>query len=285
MTADVPAARERAAACAEHVSLPFREKTWRGAAGDFAGAGVGSSMDFQDHRAYMPGDDPRHINWSAYARTGNYTMKLYREEVRPLIDVVLDVSGSMSFDEDKAQRAAELFCFCAESARREGASLRAHLVKAGNHLPLEVEAVFTDRWAEQAEAMDAGDDPRAAPEIAGMGLRPGAMRVLISDLLFPAPPEGILSSLAERDGRGLVLAPFCPAESEAGWDGNYEFVDAEDGSRQFRRVSSGLLKRYREAYGRHFELWEGLSRKHGVKMVRVGSGAALEEVMGGSFRS
>ncbi|MFN9663179.1 MAG: DUF58 domain-containing protein, partial [Akkermansiaceae bacterium] len=26
-------------------------------------------MDFQDHRSYSPGDDPRHINWQAYART------------------------------------------------------------------------------------------------------------------------------------------------------------------------------------------------------------------------
>ena len=49
----------------------------------FSGSGTGSSLDFQDHRAYSPGDDPRHINWQAYARTGSYTMKLFREEVRP----------------------------------------------------------------------------------------------------------------------------------------------------------------------------------------------------------
>ncbi|MEJ6642028.1 MAG: DUF58 domain-containing protein [Akkermansiaceae bacterium] len=40
---------------------------------------MGSALYFQDHRAYSPGDDPRHINWQAYARTGQYTMKLYRE--------------------------------------------------------------------------------------------------------------------------------------------------------------------------------------------------------------
>jgi hypothetical protein len=106
------------------------------------------------------------------------------------------------------------------------------------------------------------------------------MRVFISDLLYSAPPEETLSALSERDGRGLVLAPFVTMESEATWDGNYEFVDAEDGARHFRRVSSGLLKRYRQAYGRHFELWEGLANKHGVKMVRVGASEALEEVLG-----
>ncbi|MGB1261127.1 MAG: DUF58 domain-containing protein, partial [Akkermansiaceae bacterium] len=76
----------QASICAERLTLPLRSQVWRGMAGEFQGAGTGSSIDFQDHRAYMPGDDPRHINWQAYARTGNYSMKLYREEVRPVID-------------------------------------------------------------------------------------------------------------------------------------------------------------------------------------------------------
>ena len=79
--------------------LPLRQRVWRGGSGDFMGRGTGSSLDFQDHRAYAPGDDPRHINWQAYARTGQYSMKLFREEVRPLIDIVLDVSPSMYYPE------------------------------------------------------------------------------------------------------------------------------------------------------------------------------------------
>ncbi len=71
-----------ALAAAGRVRLPLRSRVWRGQAGEFTGGGTGSSMDFQDHRAYSPGDDPRHINWQAYARTGCYTMKLFREAVR-----------------------------------------------------------------------------------------------------------------------------------------------------------------------------------------------------------
>ena len=69
---------------AEAVKLPLLRKIWRGASGDFAGAGTGNSMEFQDHRAYQAGDDPRHLNWQAYARTGQFTMKVFRQEVRPL---------------------------------------------------------------------------------------------------------------------------------------------------------------------------------------------------------
>ncbi|MEQ1842609.1 MAG: DUF58 domain-containing protein, partial [Verrucomicrobiales bacterium] len=57
----------RARAYAELFTLPLKDRNWRGSSGDYAGAGVGSSLDFQDHRSYVPGDDPRHINWQAYA--------------------------------------------------------------------------------------------------------------------------------------------------------------------------------------------------------------------------
>src|SRR5690606_38681434 len=109
--ADLTRCHSHALAAAARHRLPLRSRVWKGHAGEFQGAGVGSSLDFQDHRSYVPGDDPRHINWQAYARTGQYTMKLYREEVRPLVDVVLDASDSMFFEPAKAARTAELFYF------------------------------------------------------------------------------------------------------------------------------------------------------------------------------
>ena len=59
-----------------------------GTQGNWLGTGLGSSVDFQDHRAYQMGDDPRYIHWAAYARTGLLTMKLYRAEVAPLVETV-----------------------------------------------------------------------------------------------------------------------------------------------------------------------------------------------------
>ena len=69
--------RLRGQQLAERIRLPLRNKIWRGGSGEFAGAGTGSSLEFQDHRAYTAGDDPRHINWQAYARTGQYSMKVW----------------------------------------------------------------------------------------------------------------------------------------------------------------------------------------------------------------
>jgi len=55
----------------------------------------GSSLEFMDHREYQPGDDLRRIDWSAFARSDRLTVKLYREEVCPHLDVLIDGSRSM----------------------------------------------------------------------------------------------------------------------------------------------------------------------------------------------
>src|SRR5476651_524077 len=104
---DRAARKQEVARITEQVCLPFRSRAWRGSAGAWQGRGQGSSIDFQDHRAYAPGDDPRHLDWAAYARTNNYTMKLFREEVSPRLDLALDVSQSMAFTPEKEARSLD----------------------------------------------------------------------------------------------------------------------------------------------------------------------------------
>ncbi|MCX6857819.1 MAG: DUF58 domain-containing protein [Verrucomicrobia bacterium] len=256
----------RAREWARVLKLPFRQQRWRGHAGEFAGTGVGSSLDFQDHRVYLPGDDPRQINWQAYARTGTYTIKQYREEVRPLVDVILDASDSMFAHPAKAQRTQELLAYAVEAALQTGATVRCYAVRGQTHLALETEAVIAGRWAREVQVMKASAD---APALARIPLRAGAMRVFISDLLFPAEPEALLAPLGSRNGRGIVFVPHAMQESAPAWDGNYEFIDSETQLPHEHRVESDILQSYLRAYARHFDLWKNAAAKHGVALARV----------------
>lgn len=250
------------------LKLPFRQQRWRGQSGQFLGTGVGSSLDFQDHRVYLPGDDPRQINWQAYARTGHYTMKLYREEVRPLVDLIFDVSGSMFAFPAKEQRTLELFAFAVEASLQTGATLRCFIVRGASHRLLDNDAILAGRWPEEIERLDAAS-ANEPPVLARLPTRAGSMRLLISDLLFPTAPESFLSSLAARNGRGIVFAPFSREESDPGWDGNYEFIDPESPNLHDHRIEPALLRRYTDAYHRHFELWKAAAARHGIALARV----------------
>jgi len=267
-TEELSRCHARALTAAGRLRLPLRSRVWKGQSGEFQGAGVGSSLDFQDHRTYVPGDDPRHINWQAYARTGQYTMKLYREEVRPVVDVVLDASESMFFDPVKATRVAELFCFAVESARRSGSATSVHLVRGDATRAIPPELISVHRWLEEARSLKASD-PAMPPDFSRIPFRGNAIRVLISDLLFPGDPDHPIRLLAARQGSPILLVPFLQSEASPEWTGNYEFVDAERNSRHQHRIEPSVLRRYKESYVNHFGLWKNAARRHQCRMARV----------------
>lgn len=264
-------------AAARAVRLPLRNRAWRGLHGSFTGTGTGSSIDFQDHRPYFPGDDPRHIDWQAYARSGHYSMKLYREEVSPGVDLALDVSESMALDSSKAERTLELFYFAAASAMQARSLLRCYLVAGGSIVPLAAEAIFSG--PRLAEAREEALKVAAAtlPALDRIPWRTGSLRLWISDLLYPGEPS--TGALTGGRGRGVILVPWSRAELEPAWEGNVELIDCESDQRRRQRVDGGLLARYRDAYMRHFDLWRDHARRSGAAFARVPAGPAFLEAL------
>jgi uncharacterized protein (DUF58 family) len=57
----------------------------------------GASVDFAEHRGYVPGDDIRRVDWRLYARTDRYYIKEYEADSNSNFSVLLDVSKSMGY--------------------------------------------------------------------------------------------------------------------------------------------------------------------------------------------
>src|SRR6202789_4021366 len=57
----------------------------------------GASVEFRQHRAYAPGDEPRLLNWRVLARTDRPYIKEYDEETNLRCLLMLDCSGSMAY--------------------------------------------------------------------------------------------------------------------------------------------------------------------------------------------
>ncbi len=57
----------------------------------------GFSQEFTEYRAYVPGDDLRHIDWNLFARTERCYLKRYRGETNTQLTVLLDASNSMQY--------------------------------------------------------------------------------------------------------------------------------------------------------------------------------------------
>ena len=57
----------------------------------------GFSVEFAEHREYVPGDDLKHLDWKVYAKTGRFYLKQYEEETNLACWLLVDVSESMQY--------------------------------------------------------------------------------------------------------------------------------------------------------------------------------------------
>ncbi|TPW14978.1 MAG: hypothetical protein FD129_984, partial [bacterium] len=57
----------------------------------------GFSVEFAEHRQYMPGDPIRHVDWKLYAKTDRYFVKMYEEETNLRAHLLIDSSASMGY--------------------------------------------------------------------------------------------------------------------------------------------------------------------------------------------
>ena len=76
----------------------------------------GFSVEFAEHRQYMPGDEIRYIDWKVYGKSDRYYVKKFEEETNLRTYILLDASGSMSYKyDDKTLSKFEYGCYLAAS--------------------------------------------------------------------------------------------------------------------------------------------------------------------------
>jgi uncharacterized protein (DUF58 family) len=234
-----------------------------GLAGGSLSQRSGSSLEFRDHRAYEPGDDLRHIDWSAYARTDQLTIKLFREEVTPVLDLVLDSSRSMDLEgTDKAGAALALAAFFATAAARGGYTHtvwtladRCRALPGGNRPPALWEGLAFEHR---------GEPPHTLPP-----WRPGGTRVLISDLFWLGEPLTLLRPFAERAAVAVVVQLLARADVEPPLGQSLRLVDSETDEVREIHVDAVAAARYREGLLRHQDNWSQACRQVGATFVSV----------------
>lgn len=86
----------------------------------------GQGMDYEESRRYQPGDDPRYMNWQVSAKTGQYYMKVFREERQPGVFILVDRRHSMRFgtqNQLKITQAVRVAAIAAFSAQENNHSI------------------------------------------------------------------------------------------------------------------------------------------------------------------
>lgn len=224
---------------------------FRGRVGSQRGRGIGGSMEFLDFRDYTPGDDLRHLDWRGYARTEQLRVRLHQDEVAPLVDLLVDDSASMLVTSAKELAARQLLTALQSWSRQAGMAVRT-LRLGGGFLTGEPE--FAD--------MTATAQPPNLP------LRPGAVRVLLTDGLWQQDPSPVLHRLQAGAAQLLCLQLLDPTELQPIAAGAVAMRDIETGEFAEVQLDAAGIAAYQRRLQRCIEVLRQLVvRSGGVHAV------------------
>ncbi len=262
---------------AEHLAEGYRagaryrlaapRRSPQGTAGAQLGRLAGESMEFMDHREYQPGDDLRRLDWSAYARTDKMIVKLYRQEVCPHLDLLLDGSRSMALrGSEKSRAAVALAAALAAAAENAGHAHRAYLTGRGCQ-PVVGGGGQPTLWG--GLSFDSGESPPDSLRALPPPWRTRGIRAIISDLLWLGDPMELLLALSDRASAVYVLQVLADEDVNPPHRGNVRLVDSEDGGSEETFLDATARTRYQANLQRHVESWRRAARGVGAIFVSL----------------
>jgi uncharacterized protein (DUF58 family) len=245
----------------------------------------GASVEFADHRPYVSGDDLRFLDWSILARLDRLMVKLYHDEEDLAVHLVVDGSASMDWGEPSkflyALRVAGAVGWVALAGQ---CRVRPVLLRA----PDRAESTGFLRGLPSGErllrfleaARPGGPNAlrdglrRLASEV-----RPKGVVVLVSDLMDRDGVDEALSALARNPGDLHAVQVLDPFEVEPAGEGEYRFVDSEDGSRADVSVTGEVLAAYRRRAEAYLGAVDAACRRRGIRRMVARTDVPFERLV------
>lgn len=240
----------------------------------------GGRVEFADHRPYALGDDPRFVDWSAYARTGRFFVKEFEREEDLSVLLVVDTSGSMRLH-GKLRAAQRLTYALAYLGLHGGSRVRVAAVADGT-LRLSAEVAGTSRLRELGRFLTGLDAQGETDLDASLMALPEAARgsrvlVLLTDLLGEQDGRRVLAARVRR-GDDVHVVHLCAAGDRALPGGDaVVVVDAETGERF--AVGESATRRLELSAARRERRWRAFAGRHRVAYVPVDAAVPTEEAV------
>lgn len=241
----------------------------------------GSSVEFHDFRSYTLGDDPRRIDWNAYARFDKLFLKLFLDEQETTLRILLDASASMQHGEpNKWDIACRLAATLAYLSLTRYDRVTLITLQGDKALPSQT---FSGRQSfPQVEAYLSAIAPSGetnlnkslmrVPIVGGRGLC-----VLLSDLLTDLGWVQGAASLLQRKQEFSVLHILSPQELMPDFSGAVQLLDVEGGPPCDVQISVDTLKRYQQTLDAFLKEQQKFCHSRAIPYLMLHSDMNLEQ--------
>lgn len=279
--------------------LRLRRPVWGQRHGRHAAARAGLGLDFRDHRAYVPGDDPRRLDWRAVARRERLVLRRTESEDELSLTLLIDGGGGMDYgqgEQHKLRYAHAIAGGLAWLAHRQGDPVG---VALGRQQAVDVSLARPRSGRERlaaiahrlAEATPQGRCPWVSLlEATAPRLPRRSVMVLLTDLLDPGMgpddadevQEQLLRGLAQLRARQhdvVIVQVLHPDELHFPWAERsmVRFDDLREVRPPLESPGRSLREGYLQRLGEHLRALDDRCEAEGLVLVRAATDTAVED--------
>ena len=224
----------------------------------------GFSVEFAEHRQYMPGDEVRRIDWKVWGKTDRFYVKEFEEETNMKGYILLDASGSMAYGSSKLSKLEYSSLLSAALSflllqQQDSVGLVTFDTRIRRYIPPRSTAIHLHHILKELDRLSAGGETNVSVTFHELAerIRRRGLVIVISDLLDD--PREVLLSLKHfrhKKHEVIVFHVLDRFELEFPFDKSAVFRDMETREeipvhpQHLRREYKRTVKAFMESYKR-----------------------------------
>lgn len=250
---------------------------------------LGSSMEFADYRAYVPGDDLRQLDWNAYARSGKLFLKKFLDETELHVSLYIDCSRSMDYGQpSKMELAVRLAAALGylSLCHLDHVSVYAfdrQIVGSLRGLQGKGQSLRLLPFLSGLQAGGAGDLNQALRSRGAVQGKAG-ISIVLSDFLFETGYEQAVAYLQAARQDVTLVHILSQEELAPDYQGELRLVDAETAQTKEVSVTGALMEDYHRSVREYQRQLASFAYGRGISFVAVHPEQPLEAMLFSVFR-
>lgn len=246
----------------------------------------GFSVEFAEHKQYMPGDEIKRIDWKVLGKTDRYYVKQYEEETNLKCYILLDISGSMKYGSGEITKidyssylAASLSYLMLKQRDAVGLSLFSdRIVK---YIPPRSVQTYLLHILKELDHIEPTGETNVSPVFHTLAerIKRRGLVIIISDLFDN--PENIVSGLKHfrhKNHEVLVFHIMDPFEHSFAFNKEAIFLDMETND-EINTLPWHIRTEYKIQVNKMLNYYRKICRENSIDYIHLSTETPLDEAL------
>jgi uncharacterized protein (DUF58 family) len=247
----------------------------------------GFSVEFTEHRQYMPGDEIKHIDWKAYGKTDRFYIKQFEEETNLKSYIIVDASRSMDYAskgnlkkfEYASYVAAALSFMMIEQRDAVGLTLFDEGIRVS--LPPRATRSYLKEILKELESAQPANKTgtSASLNLIAEQIKRRGLVVVLSDLFDK--PESVMTALKHFRHKGhevIVMQVLDPLERSFAFEGDAIFKDLET-QEELMTQPWHIQKAYQQSMQEFLDFYKRRCRDNNIDYVLLDTSTPFDKAL------